>query len=229
MTQLAAQPELDASPAPKPARLIRMSGRTANVDQNAAEKAFGSSDAAFIEGLVHQLINLGSAAGKKLDEEGTAFVASIVAGIKPQDQLEAMLAAQMAAVHLATMTFARPLAYVDNIPQQDSAERAFNKLARTFEKPPGRRESHAPEPNPESPIGSRDGLIDLCARQRGFPKRPTRPAVRFGQRKCVRPPFGYALARWLRSIARLNRLRARSGRATLAIFLPFYRYAAARP
>ena len=43
-----------------------------------------------------------------------------------------MLAAQMAAVHNATMTFARRLNHVDNIPQQDSAERAFNKLARTF-------------------------------------------------------------------------------------------------
>ena len=39
-----------------------------------------------------------------------------------------MLAAQMAAVHLATMTFARRLAHVDNIPQQDSASNAFNKL-----------------------------------------------------------------------------------------------------
>ena len=43
-----------------------------------------------------------------------------------------MLAAQMAAVHLSTMTFARRLANVENIPQQDSAERAFNKLTRTF-------------------------------------------------------------------------------------------------
>ncbi len=38
----------------------------------------------------------------------------------------------MAAVHSATMTFARRLNHVENIPQQDSAERAFNKLARTF-------------------------------------------------------------------------------------------------
>jgi hypothetical protein len=35
----------------------------------------------------------------------------------------------MAAVHVASMTFARRLADVDNIPQQDSAERAFNKLS----------------------------------------------------------------------------------------------------
>jgi len=43
-----------------------------------------------------------------------------------------MLAAQMAAIHIATMTFAWRLAHVVNIPQQDSAERALNKLARTF-------------------------------------------------------------------------------------------------
>lgn len=43
-----------------------------------------------------------------------------------------MLAAQMAAVHNATMIFARRLNHVESIPQQDSAERAFNKLARTF-------------------------------------------------------------------------------------------------
>jgi hypothetical protein len=56
----------------------------------------------------------------------------VIKGVGPKDQVEAMLAAQMAAVHNATMTFARRLSHVDNIPQQDSAERAFNKLARTF-------------------------------------------------------------------------------------------------
>ena len=57
---------------------------------------------------------------------------SVVKGVEPKDQVEAMLAAQMAAVHMATMTFAHRLAHVDNITQQDSAERTFNKLARTF-------------------------------------------------------------------------------------------------
>src|SRR3954465_1225843 len=42
-------------------------------------------------------------------------------------RVEAMLAAQM-----ATMTFAQRFNHVDNIAQQDSAERTFNKLARTF-------------------------------------------------------------------------------------------------
>jgi hypothetical protein len=52
--------------------------------------------------------------------------------VKPRDEVEALLAAQMAAVHTAIMTFARRLGHVKTIPQQDSAERAFNKLARTF-------------------------------------------------------------------------------------------------
>jgi hypothetical protein len=57
---------------------------------------------------------------------------SVIKGIGPRDQVETMLAAQMAAAHMASMTFARRLAHVETIPQQDSAERAFNKLTRTF-------------------------------------------------------------------------------------------------
>jgi hypothetical protein len=57
---------------------------------------------------------------------------SVIKGVGPRDQVEAMLAAQMTAVHMAMMSSARRLAHVENIPQQDSAERAFNKLGRTF-------------------------------------------------------------------------------------------------
>jgi hypothetical protein len=39
---------------------------------------------------------------------------------------------QMGAIHLATMTLAGRLNYVETIPQQDAAERALNKLARTY-------------------------------------------------------------------------------------------------
>ncbi len=70
--------------------------------------------------------------GKSVDESGLNFMLAVVKGVEPRDQVEAMLAAQMAAVHMATMTLARRLAHVENIQQQDSAERAFNKLARTF-------------------------------------------------------------------------------------------------
>src|SRR5258705_965532 len=57
---------------------------------------------------------------------------SVVKGIEPRDQIEAMLAAQMAGIHKTIMTFTRRLSNVETIPQQDSAERALNKLARTF-------------------------------------------------------------------------------------------------
>jgi hypothetical protein len=94
-------------------------------------EALGTRDLDFFRVFLSQLINAGSS-GTKADEAGINFMLSIVKDIKPRDQLEAMLAAQMAAVHMATMRFARRLAQVENIPQQDSAERAFNKLARTF-------------------------------------------------------------------------------------------------
>lgn len=92
---------------------------------------FGSNDDRFIRGLFSQIGNAASK-GAKVDEAATGFALSVLEGIKPRDEVEAMLAAQMAAVHMAAMTFARRLNHVDNIPQQDSAEKTLNKLARTF-------------------------------------------------------------------------------------------------
>jgi hypothetical protein len=85
----------------------------------------------FLNGFLAQLANVGTK-GRVVDESELNFMLAVVKGIEPRDQVEAMLAAQMAAIHNATMTFARRLNHVENIPQQDSAERAFNKLARTF-------------------------------------------------------------------------------------------------
>ena len=98
---------------------------------NILAEAIGSDSVDFLDGFLSQLANAGSQ-GRNPDERGINFMLSVVEGVAPKDQVEAMLAAQMAAVHMATLTFARRLAHVDNIRQQDSAERAFNKLARTF-------------------------------------------------------------------------------------------------
>jgi hypothetical protein len=94
-------------------------------------EAVGTADPDFLEGLFGQLGDL-VRQGRTVDGRALNFVLSLVKGVKPKDEVEAMLAAQMAAVHLATMAFARRLAHVQTLPQQDSAERAFNKLARTF-------------------------------------------------------------------------------------------------
>jgi len=93
--------------------------------------ALGTADQEFVNGILRQLANAGSH-GEGIDEGGLNFLVSVVNGIEPRDQLETMLAAQMAAVHVATMTFARRLAHVETVDQQDSAERDFNKLTRTF-------------------------------------------------------------------------------------------------
>jgi hypothetical protein len=93
-------------------------------------RALGTTDLDFYNGLIGQLLN--ASKEKEVSEDGTNFMLSVIKGIEPRDQIETMLAAQMAAVHMASMTFARRLAHVDNIPQQDSAQNAFNKLVRTF-------------------------------------------------------------------------------------------------
>jgi len=52
--------------------------------------------------------------------------------MNPEDAAETLILAQMAAIHQATMMMARRLNHVENLPQQDAAERALNKLGRTF-------------------------------------------------------------------------------------------------
>jgi hypothetical protein len=94
-------------------------------------QAIGTQSVEFLQPFMSQLVNAGSK-GPEADAASSNFMLAVVKAIEPKDEIEAMLAAQMAAVHMATMTFARRLNHVENIPQQDSAERAFNKLARTF-------------------------------------------------------------------------------------------------
>jgi hypothetical protein len=93
--------------------------------------ALGTADHDFFGGVVRQLGDASSQDGK-VDERALNFMLSVVKGIRPRDQVETMLAAQMAAVHMATLTSARRLALADTLPQQDAAERAVNKLSRTY-------------------------------------------------------------------------------------------------
>ena len=97
------------------------------------QKALGSTDNGFVNGLLLQLANANlDLKGQAISETALNFAVAVINGIEPRDQLEAMLAAQMAAVHAAAMKLAQQLALSDTIVLQDSAERAFNKLTRTF-------------------------------------------------------------------------------------------------
>lgn len=94
-------------------------------------EAVGTTDADFLCGLLKQLANTGTADGE-LDAEALNFVLSAVKGVQPRDELEGMLAAQMAVVHAATMTAARRFNRSEYLPGRDSASRAMNQLARTY-------------------------------------------------------------------------------------------------
>ncbi len=79
-------------------------------------QAFATADHDFAYGILTQIANAGSQ-GKDVDEADVNFMLSVIKGIEPKDQLETMLAAQMATVHMATMTFASRLAHVESIEQ----------------------------------------------------------------------------------------------------------------
>lgn len=94
-------------------------------------EALGTANPDFVNELIQQLANAGSR-GPQVDPAVVNFMLDVIKGVKPKDQLEALLAAQMAVVHWRFMAFGMQLNQVESLPQQNSAESAFNKLARTF-------------------------------------------------------------------------------------------------
>lgn len=94
---------------------------------------FGSLDGDFIKGLTVNILGVANQDTKAPEPAISAYVASIVEGIDPQDQIEAMLATQIAATHFAVMQASRWLLHGNgDVKTFESAERAFNKLSRTF-------------------------------------------------------------------------------------------------
>jgi hypothetical protein len=86
---------------------------------------------AVVTGIIGQIASLGSQA-TRIDEGASNFAIGFVDSMEPKDAAEALLFTQMAAIHQATMMLARRMNHVENIQQQDAAERALNKLARTY-------------------------------------------------------------------------------------------------
>ena len=130
------QPEIKQ--AKRQAPRIRMDGKKMHVvhEDEAAGcqhlmRALGTDSADFMAGVLSQLANAVSP-GKDADGAAINFALAVISGVEPKDELETMLGMQMAAIHMATMTFTRRLARVETIAQQDSAERALNRLMRTY-------------------------------------------------------------------------------------------------
>ena len=83
--------------------------RDAVVGQMLLMDALGTSDVDFYDGLIKQLASFDSPE-EQTYEQRLNFMLSVVKGIQPRDQLEAMLAAQMATVHMLSMALAQRLA-----------------------------------------------------------------------------------------------------------------------
>jgi hypothetical protein len=93
--------------------------------------ALGAVDRDALHGLLSQLAKA-SAVARRPDQGNLSFMISMLKSIAPKDSLEAMLAAQMVSVHVATMRCACRLACTDDVAQQESLARALTRLARTF-------------------------------------------------------------------------------------------------
>lgn len=91
----------------------------------------GILDVTFFERFVVQIVN---ATDNKNGTDARAANAALafIRSVQPRDEMEACLAAQMAATHSAAMAFAGRLNGVETIPQQDSAINGFNKLTRSY-------------------------------------------------------------------------------------------------
>jgi hypothetical protein len=92
--------------------------------------ALGIADMHFVHDYLGGVVNVASPG--KVDDKAINSMLGAIAGLKPRDEAEAMLCAQMVATHGLAMTFARRLWNIDTIQQQDSAVNGITKLTRTY-------------------------------------------------------------------------------------------------
>lgn len=93
--------------------------------------ALAIADYSFLHEYLDQIVRAATV-GKSAEPDEINAVLGAIAGMKPRDEAEAMLLAQMVSTHSLAMKFARRLALVENIPQQDSAVNGLTKLTRTY-------------------------------------------------------------------------------------------------
>lgn len=91
----------------------------------------GTASSDFVIGILNQIGTLSRKDGK-VSEEQLNFLLSIIEGTEPRNEVEAMLALQMAVVHMASMKAALFLSEATMLPQYDSALKAVTKLVRTY-------------------------------------------------------------------------------------------------
>jgi hypothetical protein len=96
-------------------------------------EALGTVDGDFIDGLLDQCIAVSSPYGQ-FNERDLNFMLSVIKGIKPTDQLEAMLAFQIALVQWVFARSGRELAMITKPWEQENESilREIHRAARTY-------------------------------------------------------------------------------------------------
>lgn len=94
-------------------------------------KAFATSNLDFYGEIVDQLAGA-SVHHEQVIERELNFMLAVVESVQPRDQLETLLAAQMAVVHSLAMNMAGRMSGVTTIDQQEVTGRLINNLTRTF-------------------------------------------------------------------------------------------------
>src|SRR5262245_3474956 len=102
--------------------------------QNRLMNAFGTSSFEFMEAELTRLLTLFLDREGRIDLRAGNAALAVIDGIKPQNEVEAMLAVQMAVTHALTMKFSARLysGNIETIPQQDSAALTLSRLQRAF-------------------------------------------------------------------------------------------------
>jgi hypothetical protein len=96
--------------------------------------ALGTTSQAFLDTELLRLLNFFGDRAGTIDEGAVNAALAVIDGLKPKNEIEAMLALQMAATHALAMKFSARLynGGIETIPQQDSAALTLSRLQRAF-------------------------------------------------------------------------------------------------
>jgi hypothetical protein len=102
--------------------------------ENRLMNALGTSSYEFLNAELVRLLNLFLDREGRIDLQAGNAALAVIDGIKPQNEIEAMLAAQIAVTHALTMKFSARLyrGNIETIAQQDSAALTLSRLHRAF-------------------------------------------------------------------------------------------------
>ncbi|HEV7436319.1 MAG TPA: hypothetical protein VGO22_15830 [Pseudorhizobium sp.] len=94
-------------------------------------ESIGTTDVEITKLITQQLGEI-TQDNRKFDIQKLNYALALVQAVEPRDEMETMLATQMAAIHLATMVQARRLQGAESVQQAEANSKSLNALARTF-------------------------------------------------------------------------------------------------